>query len=89
MHGQESRTKNQQLKELTTQFDSYRSLNDLDSYFVKNLSQESAARVLNNIKALMMGDDEWPDQETVGEMPSEPTNTHQFLNHVLAEFEQQ
>ena len=45
--------KDKQLHEITVEFDNYRSLNDLDNYFQKNLSDESRERVLENVKHLM------------------------------------
>ena len=55
---------------------------------MKNLSHDSAKRVLTNVKALMTETDDWAIKEEVGSISNDST-THQFLIKILGEFEQQ
>lgn len=56
------------MAELTEKYDQYRRMNDLDSYFAKNLSQESRENVLENIKSLMQKTDWHAFDHSIAEM---------------------
>ena len=48
------------MKDLNKQFERYRTLNNLDTYFTMNLSENTRKRVLENVKTLMTVTD-WHD----------------------------
>ena len=67
-------------------------MNDLDAYFIKNLSEDSASRVLKNVKELMKGGSDWSVIQSAEE-PEEnedlPSNTQIYLKRLIRELEQQ
>jgi len=80
----EVRSKEQQLRELTKEFNDYRGKNDLDRYFSTNLSDESRERVLKNIEYLLQVTD-WHYFDPSATMTLEASNVQSFLQQVIHE----
>ena len=65
-------------------------MNDLDAYFIKNLSEDSASRVLKNVKELMKGGSDWSVIQSTEEPENKedlPSNTQIYLKRLIRELE--